>query len=377
MIFSDDYLNFDLGEEHPMNPNRLKSFKILLESLYELDSHPFDKYPPGIASEESILSVHDSEYVKALKKADETLEENINFGLGFGDCPIFPEVEKISRTIVGGTLKAANMVLDDTKSYQVAFNVLGGLHHAWPAKASGFCYYNDCNIAIEHALKKVKRVLYIDTDTHAGDGVNGYFFKRNDVLTLSIHETGMYLFPGTDFENEIGEGTGKGYTWNLPIIPGTSDDEYLPVVLPLISKAFEVQKPDIVFWQCGVDTYILDPLAHIRLTTRGYSEIAKRIRLEICNNNTPLVMMGGGGYSPIATARGWLTQYLTLIGINPLPTPHGKWITYCKDLSEDFPFCGTLIDDISSLYSSTDSKKILEYNQMISDRLVENISPFI
>ncbi|MHA2104566.1 MAG: hypothetical protein ACW981_14150, partial [Candidatus Hodarchaeales archaeon] len=184
-------------------------------------------------------------------------------------------------------------------------------------------------------------------------------------------------FPGTDFENEIGEGTGKGYTWNLPIIPGTSDDEYLPVVLPLISKAFEVQKPDIVFWQCGVDTYILDPLAHIRLTTRGYSEIAKRIRLEICNNNTPLVMMGGGGYSPIATARGWLTQYLTLIGINPLPTPHGKWITYCKDLSEDFPFCGTLIDDISSLYSSTDSKKILEYNQMISDRLVENISPFI
>ncbi|OLS25307.1 MAG: Acetoin utilization protein AcuC [Candidatus Heimdallarchaeota archaeon LC_3] len=373
MIFTDDYLNFDLGEGHPMSPDRLKSFKILLNSLYKHENYPFKMFEPEIADEKKLLTVHKAEYIDALKKAEQTLEENINFGLGFGDCPIFPDVEKISRTIVGGTLKATNLVLDTSKNYKVAFNVLGGLHHAWPEKASGFCYYNDCNIAINSALERGLKILYIDTDCHSGDGVSKYYYKKNEVLTFSVHETGLYLFPGTDFEHEVGEGAGKGFCMNLPLIPGTSDQEYLPVVLPLISKAFEIQKPDMVFWQCGVDTYILDPLTHIRLSTRAYCEIAKRIRMEINKNNIPIVMMGGGGYSPIATARGWLTQFLTLLGIDPLPKPSEDWISYCKQLSQEFPFCNTLIDDFQ-FYDKETSNKILEYNNNISKRLMENIS---
>ena len=373
MIFTDEYLNFDLGEGHPMSPERLKSFKILLNSLYKEKKFPFDIIEPEIANEKEILTVHKPEYVNALKNSEKTQEENLVYGLGFGDCPVFPDVEKISRTIVGGTLKATNLVLDSSKNYNVAFNVLGGLHHAMPEKASGFCYYNDCNIAINSVIQKGLKVLYLDTDCHSGDGVSRYFYNKKQVLTFSIHETGLYLFPGTDFENEVGEGEGKGYCFNLPLLPETSDNEYLPVVLPLISKVFEIQKPDIVFWQCGVDTYLLDPLTHIRLTTRAYREIALKIRAEVTKLNIPVVMMGGGGYSPIATARGWLIQFLTLIGIDSLPEPSEDWILYCKQLSQEFPFCNTLIDNFN-LYDKKTSDKILEYNKSISKRLIINIS---
>ncbi|MFH1091038.1 MAG: acetoin utilization protein AcuC, partial [Pseudomonadota bacterium] len=183
----------------------------------------------------------------------------------------------------------------------LAFNMAGGLHHAMSRRASGFCYVNDIVVAIEELLKRGLRVAYVDVDAHHGDGVQAAFYDTDRVLTISLHQHGHTLFPGTGFVFETGQGRGQGFSANLPLYPGTDDELFLRVfqgVVPDLVKAFE---PDVLFTQLGVDTFRTDPLTNLCLTTNGFLaavSILKELGL-------PWVALGGGGYHLVNVARAW------------------------------------------------------------------------
>ena len=194
---------------------------------------------------------------------------------------------------------------------EMAFNIAGGLHHAMRSRASGFCYVNDPVIVILKLINRGKRVAYIDIDAHHGDGVQKAFYQTDQVLTISLHESGYSLFPGSGFEYEIGEGEGEGYSVNLPFLPYTDDEVYLwafeEIVPPLI-RAFQ---PDVVVTQLGVDTFYNDPLTNLHLSIFGFEKVVRRIK-DLAQR---WVALGGGGYDVSNVARAWTLAWAVMNGI--------------------------------------------------------------
>ena len=193
-----------------------------------------------------------------------------------------------------------------------AFNISGGLHHAAADHASGFCVFNDPALAVHYFLNRGMRVAYVDIDAHHGDGVQEAFYADDRVLTISVHESGQYLFPGTGSVGELGEGVGRGYSVNLPLYPYTGDDLYVESfkqVVPPLVRAFA---PDVLVTQLGIDSYHSDPLTHLQLTTEGYIETVK----ELARLGLPWLALGGGGYDVTAVARSWTLAYGVMLGID-------------------------------------------------------------
>jgi acetoin utilization protein AcuC len=209
----------------------------------------------------------------------------------------------------GASLVAAELVA--SREVDVAFNISGGLHHAARDHASGFCVFNDPAIAIRYFVDRGMRVAYIDIDAHHGDGVQEAFYDDPRVLTVSLHESGRYLFPGTGFVHELGDGPGYGYAVNLPLYPYTDDEIYLEVfnqVVPGLLKAFS---PDVLVTQLGIDSYHSDPLTHLQVTTRGYVEAIK----ELAALGIPWLALGGGGYDLGAVPRAWTLAYGVMLDV--------------------------------------------------------------
>jgi acetoin utilization protein AcuC len=203
----------------------------------------------------------------------------------------------------GASLQAARMVASG--EVDVAFSYAGGLHHAMAGYASGFCVFNDAAVAIRWLAKQGARVLYVDVDAHHGDGVQAAFYNSDQVMTISLHETGQYLFPGTGFVNEIGEGAGRGYSANVPLLPYTDDAAYLAAfdaVVPPLTEQFD---PDVLVTQLGIDTHYQDPLTHLALTTHGYAAAVRAFH----EMGLPWVALGGGGYNVRTVARAWTLAY--------------------------------------------------------------------
>jgi acetoin utilization protein AcuC len=203
----------------------------------------------------------------------------------------------------GAALTAARLV--GRGQLDVAFSFAGGLHHAMAGRASGFCVFNDPAIAIRWLTDQGMRVVYVDIDAHHGDGVQDAFYDTDRVLTISLHESGHYLFPGTGSVRESGTDRGRGYSVNVPLMPYTDDDVYLwafeAVVLPLINDF----APDLLVTQLGVDAHYRDPLAHLALTTHGYLRIFRAFR----DLSLPWLALGGGGYNIHTVARVWTLAY--------------------------------------------------------------------
>jgi len=175
------------------------------------------------------------------------------------------------------------------------------LHHAMRSKASGFCYINDPAVAINFLLKQGKRVAYVDIDAHHGDGVQAAFYDTDKVLTISLHESGEFLFPGTGFPEDSGAGQGRGYSINLPFPPDTGDELFTRGFEEIAPSFIQAYKPDILVTQLGVDTFASDPITHLRLTTNGFETMVKRFR----SFGLPWVALGGGGYDPDNVKRAW------------------------------------------------------------------------
>ncbi|MCL5292093.1 MAG: acetoin utilization protein AcuC [Actinobacteria bacterium] len=333
VVFGDGYRGYRFSETHPLNPVRVELAVNLIESYRLLESPGVRKVEPRRAADEEIQLIHDARYVDAVKSAEigaSPADILLNFGLGPGDNPIFPNMHEASSWIVGGSLVAAEMVKN--KEVDHAFNPAGGLHHALRDKASGFCIYNDAAVACAYLGRSGLRVAYIDVDAHHGDGVQWAFYDSPEVLTISIHETGRFLFPGTGFVSELGEGKGRGYSVNIPLPPGCFDDAYIAAfreVVPPILRAFS---PDIIVSQNGCDGHYNDPLTHLSLTTRLYREVYRDIHAlahEICGGR--LIALGGGGYDLYdAVPRIWTLLFSELTGTDISERLPESWLKVCR-----------------------------------------------
>jgi acetoin utilization protein AcuC len=316
LIYSDQYERFDYGPEHPLRMERLGLTWRLMET-YGLTSLPHAKLlAPEPADEGAIARFHGRQYLEVLKAVSSGLHVPgvHRYGLGPGDNPIFPGLWDVACLIAGGSLLAAKLVADG--EVERAFHFAGGLHHAMPDRASGFCYVNDAVLTILHLRERGLRVCYVDIDAHHGDGVQFAFYRDPTVLTISTHERGDRLFPGTGFVDEHGEGPGHGYSVNLPLEPYSDDDVYAQafdaVVPPLIS-AF---KPDAVVAQLGIDSHHTDPLTHLSFTVQGFARTVARI-VEL---SPRLVALGGGGYDLTNVTRAWTAAWALMNGVELPPS---------------------------------------------------------
>jgi len=326
LIACADLDGYCYGEQHPFKVQRYRLARDLMEAYGLLELPSMAQVLPRAVTDEQLLSAHSGDYLDRLREFSAAPEPRADFRYGLGDLenPVFPGVYDWACLGVSGTLEAARLVTEE--GFAAAFNPLGGWHHAQKSRASGFSYLNDAAVAINYLLGQGKRVVYLDLDAHHGDGVQSAFYDTDRVLTISLHESGVYFFPGTGSESETGEGRGKGYSVNLPLLAHTDDALFMKafdeVAFPLIA-AFN---PDVLFTQLGADTFRTDPLTRLEVTTHAYSYIMRKLRaLQI-----PWVAVGGGGYDMMNVARAWTIAWGVMNDreLPPrLPVPFAKLIT--------------------------------------------------
>ncbi|MBB6452136.1 acetoin utilization protein AcuC [Salirhabdus euzebyi] len=335
-VYSNSFVNYHFRADHPFNQNRvLFTYELLKDAGAISDDQIIE---PRLALDEEIKLVHDEDYVEAVKAAGSgklAEEDALEYGIGTEDTPIFNNMHEAASLLVGGSLTAVDAVL--AGKYKHALNLGGGLHHGFQRKASGFCIYNDGAIAIQYIRKKYNlKVLYVDTDAHHGDGVQWVFYDDPNVCTLSIHETGRYLFPGTGNINERGLKQGYGYSFNVPIDAFTEDESFLEVYENAFRNVVEYFKPDVIVTQNGVDAHAYDPLTHLCSTMKIYEYIPKlahELAHEYCNGRW--IALGGGGYDiwrvvPRAWAQIWKVMTTNTVFKGNLPQ---TWLEKYEKLS--------------------------------------------
>jgi acetoin utilization protein AcuC len=297
LVYSPELVQYDHGPDHPLKPARVMLTRELIASYGLLDGDRVVEVPTRTAAHEELLLVHTERYLEAVRRAGRGEPGDwFRFGLGPGDNPIFPGMHEASARVAGASLVAAEVVLSGEAEH--AFSPAGGLHHAMPERASGFCVYDDPAIAIAWMLRHgVERVAYVDVDVHHGDGPQAIFWDDPRVLTISIHESGRYLFPGTGFSDERGGGSAEGTKVNVPLPPGTSDEGWLRAFTSVVPPLVRDWAPDVLVTQLGCDTHHSDPLAHLGLSTRAYREAAARLHeLAHATAGGRWLATGGGGY---------------------------------------------------------------------------------
>jgi len=310
-LYTDALARFDYGESHPLKTVRLKLTYELTRSYGLLSLPQCRLIEPKMATDEDLLKFHEEGYLEVLKEVNSGVMVfgAEQYGLGPGDNPVFRGLYDWSRLVTGASLQAASLV--ESGEVDAAFSISGGLHHARASSASGFCYVNDPVIAIHSLLEKGRRVLYIDLDAHHGDGVQDAFYATDRVLTVSVHETGSGLFPGTGFEDETGAGKGRGYSVNVPMPPYSDDELFLYAFDEIVPPLFDLFRPDVVVSQLGVDSFQSDPLAHLNYTTNGFGEAVRRIH----ELSPKWVALGGGGYDVANVARAWTLAWAIMNGV--------------------------------------------------------------
>ncbi len=311
LIHSDAWRHFDYGPAHPLRMERLGLTWRLMQA-YGLTTLPHATiHAQEPATEAAIALWHTSDYLDVLKASNGGVAPAHagRYGLGPGDNPVFPGLWDAARLCAGGSLLAAELVAGGTATR--AFHFAGGLHHALPGRASGFCYVNDAVLAILYLKSRGLRVAYVDIDAHHGDGVQYAFYGDPSVLTISTHERGDYLFPGTGFVEEAGEGPGLGYSVNLPLEPYTDSSVYLPAFEQVVPPLLDAFRPDVVVAQLGIDSHRTDPLTHLELDVQGFARAVARI----AELSPRLVCLGGGGYDLPNVARAWTAAWAVLNGV--------------------------------------------------------------
>jgi acetoin utilization protein AcuC len=331
-IYSDELSNFEYSTTHPFKPIRAK-LTLDLCRRYDLIDRPWIRIAkPEPLPFEVMAEFHDVSYLKALRAVDSgsltkelwpdirsshgsaflTVDPKIlQYELGTEDNPIFSGVYDFAALAAGATFLGAKRVASGEA--QVAFNPIGGFHHAGRDHAEGFCYVNDVAIVITHLLKEGLRVAFVDIDAHHCNGVQDAFYRDDRVLVISIHESGRDLYPWTGFENEIGEGKGRGYTVNIPLPQNTDDEAFLRAFEGVVPPLLEAFGPDLVIAELGADTHISDPLTHLSLTNFGYCQGVKKL----AEQAPRLLALGGGGYDVYKTARSWTLAWAILNQLEP------------------------------------------------------------
>ena len=282
VIYSSKYLDYGFGEGHPWWPERSKEFlKTLTKSGLK-----YEILKPKRATDEDVTLVHSKDYIQRVKELTQSL------GFLSPDTPVTPKNLEAAYWYVGGTILSCSLALEG----EIAFNTLGGLHHAGINNSSGFCIFNDHAIAIRKLQKegRIKKAFVLDLDVHAGNGTQEIFYSDPSVFTLSVHQDPTFFYPGTGFPYQIGEGEGKGFNLNIPLPAGVGETEYLMALEDIALPKIVEFKPDLLVVVFGADTFSKDPLASLRLEIETYGKIGKKLK-NFANGG--IAVLCAGGYS--------------------------------------------------------------------------------
>ncbi len=336
VVWDPGFTDYNFGPGHPMSPVRLDLTARLCQELGVFDSEGVEVFSPGVPDDAVLATVHDVGYIAAVRAASLDPDgADTSRGLGTEDDPAFAGMHEASARIAEGTRALCADVWEGRTEHGV--NFCGGMHHAMPGNAAGFCIYNDVAVGIQWLLDHgAERVAYVDVDVHHGDGVERAFWDDPRVMTVSLHESGRALFPGTGFAGDIGGPGAEGAAVNVTLPPGTGDSAWLRALhstaLPLV-RAF---KPDVLVTQHGCDTHAQDPLAHLSLSVdaqRAAADALHRLSHEVCGGRW--VALGGGGYEVVdVVPRSW-THLTAIAAHHPVPltaaVPTG-WLEHVRTL---------------------------------------------
>ena len=312
IFFGKELAKYGFGESHPFNSNRIYSFWSKFNAINLNKSDKILIKKPEIVQDEILLQFHDKKYIDLVKQYSK-------HGTGFldrGDTPAFKGIFEASCFVVGSTLKALDLVMEQNEGVLHAFNPIGGLHHARKNTAGGFCIFNDIGIAIMVAKKKygVNRISYVDIDAHHGDGVYYEFEKDPSIFIADIHEDGHYLYPGSGDESETGKEEAVNTKINLALTPNSGDDDFIAAFKKVEEFIENVAKPELIILQCGADGIGGDPLAHLQYTSKTHRFAAEKLHLlshRYCEGK--IIALGGGGYNQKNIADGWTEVVKSLI----------------------------------------------------------------
>lgn len=368
LIYSHEQSQHVLSPTHPMRPIRLHHMHELMRSAGLLDDESVLSKSPRLATEPEIAAYHAAEYIDVVKAIDSgaIVVGMDQFGFGPGDNPPRSGMYRHAALAAGGAMLATELVLDGT--VKNAFVPAGGMHHhAMHDRASGFGIFNDAVIAIKHLIDRGLRVFYVDIDVHHGDGVQAGLYDTDRAMTVSIHESGQWLFPGTGGPNETGVGDGDGYSVNIPLAPYTDDElwhQAFDAVIPDLARAFE---PDLIFTQLGIDTHRNDPLAHLSLTTQGHNLAVQKFAALVNELECPWIAVGGGGYDMTAVARAWTMDLATMAD---------------QDLSDEIPSDFTSLPNLTTFHDPGEYRidpeireDIVRHNQSAIGEIRKRIFP--
>ncbi len=375
-VYHPDLALFELGEHHPFKPLRLDLTRSLLEATGILHAHEVvtpDPLPGG-----ALERVHDPRYVAAVRAASSghAPEDVARYGLGSSDNPIFPGMHESVLGVCAATVTAVDLVASGQALR--AANLAGGLHHAMYDRASGFCVYNDLALGIRHAVDEYGlRVAYVDLDAHHGDGVQWLFYDAAEVMTISLHESGRYLFPGTGHAYETGQGAGRGLAVNLPLEPYTEDGSFLELFDAVVPTALRHFAPDLIVLQAGADMHRFDPLADMSLSLVGMAASYRRV-VALAEELTGgrLVLTGGGGYDAYRTVpRAWAHAWAALSGRELPDELPSEWRTsWQARLPADAPELPAGNGEEERAWQpEARREEITRRNGVVAQRLLENL----
>ena len=306
LVFGPRSTDYDFGPGHPLTPRR---FGPGIDLLRSVGAEP--GLTPEPASDDELRWSHTPRYLELVKRFsyDPFGLPAVGIGEG-GDCPPFAGMHEASAAVAGGSIRAIEAILRGDVEH--AQHPGGGLHHAMPERASGFCIYNDPALAIARARRDGLRVMYIDLDVHHGDGVQAMHWDDPGVLTCSFHETGRALFPGTGEVDEVGEGVAAGTSVNVPLPPETGEGAWLDAVTRLLPELAATFAPDIIVSQHGADSHAWDPLAHLNVTTTAHGAAARLVdAIAHRHARGRWLATGGGGYDVYRVVpRTWALTWL-------------------------------------------------------------------
>lgn len=377
LVYSKDFEKYNFSPRHPLQPLRVLLTYSLMEKINLLNHENLELIEPRYCTEDEINRVHSTSYMNTVNTlSNDPKAKNVHpfsCGLGPGDNPIFKGMYEASSLVCGATVKAAETLWKNDE-FKAVFNPSGGLHHALKDRAAGFCIFNDVAVAIHHLKQQKKdiKIAYLDIDCHHGDGVQWLFYDDPNVLTISFHESGQFLFPGTGDIDELGEKVGLGFSLNFPLLPGTSNKYYQKIFTECVPDILEVYTPDVLVTQLGVDTYYRDPLTHLGVSIELYKTLAKEMdsyAQKYCNEKW--LAVGGGGYLMTVVPRAWTIFLAQMLGVelsNMLPE---SWV---QEVEQKVP------DEMTpySLWDNDDKMKVQLLKQpKMADKLQQHINSLI
>ena len=295
----DAIASYGFGDPHPFGLDRHGVFHDELAAARLGDAIAYDA--PGTASVDDLLLFHTADYIDMVSRMS---AEGRGY-LDAGDTPAMPGIFDAASNVVGATLAAVNAVM--AGKAKRAFVPIAGLHHAGRGHAAGFCVFNDCGVAAEYLRKEhgLQRIAYVDIDAHHGDGMFYGFEDDKDLIFADVHEDGRYLYPGTGAAEETGTGRARGTKLNIPMAPGSGDEEFQRA-WARVEAYVDHAEPEFILFQCGADSLEGDPITHLRYTEQAHADAAAALcRLADKHCDGKLIGTGGGGYNRRNLARAW------------------------------------------------------------------------